>query len=316
MELRTDTPAAANGVRHSFLQANGLRFHLALAGEGNADAPLLLMLHGFPECWYSWRHQLAAFGDRFFCAAPDLRGYGQTDKPRTGYDLDTLADDVAALVRALGRERAVVIGHDWGGALAWHFARRHPGLLEGLVVLNCPPPDIMLGHFLKNPTQLRRSWYMFFFNLPWLPERRLSRDGCRIVPAIFKAGAARREAFSKEDLALFRREMARPGAVRGALSWYRQAFRRMLGPTAIARRLVRRRRRPRPITAPGLILWGRDDPFLGQELLDGVTGRFGGPLTVRLLDGCGHWTQQEAVGAVHEELERFLSRLRTEDADA
>ncbi|GIW70740.1 MAG: epoxide hydrolase [Planctomycetota bacterium] len=307
MPASTATSTSTAAIRHSYVQANGIRFHLALAGEDRPAAPLVLMLHGFPECWYSWRHQLAALGAHALCAAPDLRGYGETDKPRRGYDLDTLAADAAALIRALGRERAVVVGHDWGGAIALHLAERHPEHIERLCLLNAVAADDLAAAIFRRPAQLRRSWYILSFALPLLPERRLSRQECAIVPRILLAGARRREAFTREDLEVFRRALARPGAVRAALAYYRTGMVQQLRrPWRLWRLVLRPAAAIRPLAVPGLVLWGRDDPFLGVELLDDLRARFAGPLTIRLLERCGHWTQQEAAAEVNRELQAFV----------
>lgn len=309
--------AAGAAVHHETVEANGIHFHVARSGDGPGvpgddraaggapTRPLILMLHGFPECWYSWRHQLRAFASSYDCAAPDLRGYGDTAKPEGGYDLDTLADDAAALVRALGHARATVVGHDWGGLIAWHVAARHPEVLERLAIINCPPAEVMLRHLLTNPRQIQRSWYIFFSQIPGLPEARLSRDGAAIIPRIFKSGATRREAFTPEDLEVFRQAMAKPGAVASALAYYRRILRDAFAPAALLRRFLGPD--PPPIEVPGLVIWGRDDPFLGIELTHGLERRFRGPFTLRYIPRCGHWTQQEAPDEVNGALRELLA---------
>jgi pimeloyl-ACP methyl ester carboxylesterase len=279
-------------VRHDTVRANGIRFHIASTGD--AKAPLLLLLHGFPECWYSWRHQLEALANRFHCVAPDLRGYGDTDKPKGGYDLANLAKDAAELIRALGHERAFVAGHDWGGAITWDLVRRHPGVVEKFAVLNCPPSEILLREVQRNFRQFRRSWYIYFFQLPFLPERRLTKNEGAIIPRIFLSGATRRDAFHREELTVFRESILKPGAARGALAYYRSAHKRKPLPRE-------------PIRVPGLLLWGKDDPFLGIELTHRVDRLMEAPLTKRYIDRCGHWTQQEAPQEVNEALREFLA---------
>jgi epoxide hydrolase 4 len=273
-----------------FLTANGITFH-ALA-DGPADGPLVLCLHGFPELGRSWRHQLPALAaGGYRTVAPDLRGYGQTEL-RGPYDLRTLTDDVGALVAALGRERAIVVGHDWGGAVAWTVAALRPSLVEKLVVLNCPPPQDLARAMLRSPSQLRRSWYILFFQLPWLPERRMAANCAEVV--------------ARAELATYRVAFARPGRAKAAIDWYRASFRRALRP-----------RRPRelpPVEAPTLVLWGSEDRFLGRGLAapDRLRRSLakGNVPTVVLIDDAGHFVQNEAPDRVNDELLRWLGQAR------
>jgi pimeloyl-ACP methyl ester carboxylesterase len=155
-------------LEHRYVTTNGIRLHCAVDGDG----PLVVFLHGFPECWYSWRHQLAALAPRFRVVAPDLRGYNESDKPRDvrSYAMPELIADVRGLIDAFGEREAVIVGHDWGGGIAWNFAIEEPAATRRLVVMNCPHPAIFAEHLRTNGRQLARSWYMFFFQIPWLPE--------------------------------------------------------------------------------------------------------------------------------------------------
>lgn len=291
------TASDLDAITHRTIAANGIRFHIAEAGPKNA--PLLLCLHGFPECWYSWRHVLLGLSHRLRVVAPDLRGYGQTDKPPCGYDLDTLADDAHELVRALGYERCTLAGHDWGGAIAYHAARRHAAVVERLVVMNCPHPAALRRHVFTNPRQIARFWYFFLFQLPYVPEWYLAREGGRAIAGAFKTAAARPDAISKEDRDVFRRAMLEPGAIPSALAYYRHAFRSgfSLGGAS----------RARPIAAPTLVLWGMQDPALGVELTHGMEKYFSGPFLLQFLPDVGHWTQQEAPREVCAAMSSFLA---------
>src|SRR3954449_11342949 len=178
MRRRADQPPDASVARvpgpweHRMVAANGARFHVAVTGEG----PLVLLLHGFPEFWWSWRHQLVALADAGYrAAAMDLRGYGASDKPPRGYDLLTLAADVAGLVRALGERDAVVVGHGWGGLVAWTLAPAHPALVRRLAVVSAPPP-LRWSAALSAPHQQRAAGPLLRFQLPWHPERWLVAD--------------------------------------------------------------------------------------------------------------------------------------------
>ena len=282
------------------LNANGIRFH-ALA-DGPADGPLVLCLHGFPELGRSWRHQLPALASAGYRAvAPDLRGYGETEL-RGPFDLPTLVGDVAGLVAVLGRERAVVMGHDWGGAVAWSVAARRPSVVERLVVLNCPPPQILARAMVRSPAQLRRSWYVLFFQLPWLPERRMAANAAEVVARALVGGSHRREAWTREEVNAYRAAFARPGRAKAAIDWYRAGFRRSVRP--------RRGRARATVAAPTLVLWGVEDRFLGRELvtLERLRDAFseGNVPSVVLIEDAGHFVQNEAPERVNDELLRWL----------
>lgn len=287
------------------LRAGGIDF-FALA-DGPAGGPLVLLLHGFPELSRSWRRQvpaLAAAGYR--AVAPDLRGYGRTGKDGP-YDLATLSRDVRDLVRGLGRERAVVVGHDWGGAVAWATAVLEPRVVEQLVVLNCPHPGGMADELRGNFRQMARSAYMLFFQLPWLPEWVLTRRGAEAVGRALRGGSHVREAWPREETAHYQRAMLEPGAARGALGYYRAIFRRPLS--------LRREGRAHPIAAPTLIVWGARDRFLGLETV--APEKLAPYLTPAnraervLVEEAGHFVQSEAPDRVNEALLRWLGPARS-----
>jgi pimeloyl-ACP methyl ester carboxylesterase len=265
---------------------NGIRLHWVEQGLG----PLVVLLHGFPEFWYSWRHQIPVLARRCRVVAPDMRGYNLSEQPARGYDLETLTDDVRALIETLGEKRAVIVGHDWGGMVAWVFAMRFPELTEKLVVMNAPHP----GRFreeMRRPRQFLRSTYALFFQLPRLPELLLGANGCWPIGQMLRNSARVKDAFSDDDLERFREAMARPGALTAALNYYRA---------------VRPDRLPDDLTvqAPTLLLWGVHDQALGVPLTRGL-GRWVPNLTVQYLE-CGHWTQQERFEEVNRYLLEFL----------
>ena len=265
------------------LSANGLAFTADCAGEGETVA---LLLHGFPESRASWRAQLPALaGLGWRVVAPDLRGYGDSSRPRgnTAYRIERLAEDVAALFDALGAKRRILIGHDWGGVIAWHAALTGPPL-DGLVILNAPHPA-RFRRALQTWDQRRRSWYIAFFLLPWLPEWLLTRDDGRAL-----ARGLKRQCPTMPDAALetLRRNIVAPGAATAMLAYYR----------ANALRLNRDPPHPVPIACPTLLLWGEDDPYLGPALAEGNEA-FVQDLTVRRLPGVSHWTQQDAPAEVN-----------------
>lgn len=282
---------------HRFVDANGLRFHCVTAGEG----PLVVLLHGFPEFWYSWRHQIPALARAgFSVVAPDLRGFNDSDKPVgvEAYRMGFVVEDVAGLIRTLGHERAAVVGHDWGGAAAYAFAMLHPEMTDRLAVLNCPHPAAFSGALREgNLEQLRKSWYMFFFQLPETPEELLSANDFQFLKR-FAYASSRKGTFTAKVLRAYVEAMAKPGALTGAINWYRAMFRRGLPPV---------REYPK-ISAPTLVIWGTRDHFLGQELTRGTRRHFSGPFRLVYLPGVSHWVQQEAPAQVNRLLLDFLKQ--------
>ena len=289
-------------IENVALAANGLRFH-ALSG-GRNDAPLVLLLHGFPESARSWRHQLPALAEAgYHAVAPDLRGYGRTEK-HGPFDARTLVADTAALIRALGRERAVIVGHDWGGAVAWMTAHYAPEVLDRLVVLNCPHPASLPGELFRNPRQLARSSYILFFQLPWLPERVLTARRAYAITLALRAGSHVRSAWPREELDRYRDLFLAPRAAGAALGYYRAGFRGV--------GTARRAAREHPVEAPTLVLWGACDPFLGPELIARERSPWFAPRNrpdiVSIADA-GHFVQNEAPERVNEELLGWLGRM-------
>jgi epoxide hydrolase 4 len=285
-------------IRHEFVQANGLRFHVASCGEGDR---LALCLHGFPECWYSWRYQLpllARLGYRAW--APDLRGYGQTDRPprMRDYAIEHLVEDVAGLIDAAECRSTLLIGHDWGAVIAWVFAMRQTRPLDRLVIMNVPHPALFASALHTWP-QLKRSWYVFFFQLPWLPERFLAADNYSAIARAFRGMAVDKSRFSDEVLSVYRANAAHPGALTAMVNYYRAVLR---GGGA-----MRQRKLGYPIVeTPALMIWGEHDTALGKETTYG-TQRYVRQLTLRYLPNVSHWVQQEAPEVVNAMLEAWLT---------
>jgi pimeloyl-ACP methyl ester carboxylesterase len=286
-----DVPAESR-----FLPASDLQLHAVVAGP--EAGPLALLLHGFPECWYSWRHQvplLARAGYRV--VVPDQRGYNLSDRPAGvgSYQIDHLTADILALMAALGRERATVIGHDWGGVVAWRLAIDYPQAVERLIVMNAPHPVAFAKALAADWSQRLRSWYIFFFQVPWLPEALLGLSPLATARLLFRGTSVRRDAFSEADLEVMAAALAQPGALRAMLHWYRATFR------------YRPARRARPIEAPTLLLWAEDDVALGKPLTYSLE-RWVPDLEIHYIGGCGHWVQNEAPAEVNERLVAFLKR--------
>ena len=275
------------------IEANGLDFAIDECGEGDCVA---LLLHGFPECRISWRHQLpalAALGWR--AVAPDLRGYGDSSRPRRreAYAIDHLVEDAAAIFDALGAKRRLLIGHDWGAAIAWAFAIRRVRPLEGLIVMNVPHPTVFRRVLRKSWRQKLRSWYILFFQLPWLPEQALTAGGARAVERAFTGMAQNPDAFPPDVLARYRANALAPGAATAMIDYYRANV-RSLGAA----------RQVDPVHVPTLMVWGEKDTALGLELTEGYDGLVD-DLTLVRLPNASHWVQQDAPEAVNAAVERW-----------
>jgi epoxide hydrolase 4 len=303
------------GVEFIRVAANGINFEVATMGAGDR---LALCLHGFPEHAYSWRYQmplLAKLGYRVW--APNLRGYGGTDSPQevSAYKTRTLVEDVAALIRAANPRETLLLAHDWGGALAWSLAleqARHAknaraaasaraGFIDRLVMMNMPHPACFARE-LRRPPQLFLSWYIFFFQLPWLPERMLRRRNGRATSGVFRSTSKNPARFSDEDLEVYRANAMRPGGLTAMINWYRAALR--------GRALTRFRGMQFPvIDIPTLFLWGDADTALSFRNTRG-TEKYVSNLTFRVFPGVSHWIQQEAPEAVNAMIEAWLSGRR------
>jgi len=279
-------------MQHGYLETNGIRLHYVTEGEG----PLILFLHGFPECWYSWRHQLSEFGKNYKAVAIDLRGYNESDKPKeqSAYALSELVKDVAGVIRALGYEKCVLVGHDWGGAIAWSFAYAYPEMLERLIVLNLPHPA-KFAQGLRTPQQLLKSWYIALFQLPALPELLIKSNNYAVIRSIFRDQAVNPNAFTEEDLDVLVAAAAKPGAVTAMLNYYRNIFQ---SEGFLDKQWD-------VLKVPTLMIWGEDDKALGKELTYG-TNEYVETFKIRYIPDCSHWVQQEQPGQVNQYMRAFL----------
>jgi pimeloyl-ACP methyl ester carboxylesterase len=286
----------AHAITHRTIHANGLSFNVAVAGAGEK---LALCLHGFPESSFSWRHQmplLAQLGYQVW--APDLRGYGGTSRPRgiQAYSLDNLRDDVAALIEASEAKQVVLIGHDWGALIAWNYAMFGRLPIDRLIIMNVPHPALA-EKGLRTLRQLKKSWYIFFFQLPRIPEWGLARNGYAAIAQAFRGMAVDKSRFPAEVTRVYQDAAAQPGALTAMLNYYR----------ALLRNLSANRRRGTPqIKVPTLMLWGEVDAALGKELTYGTDG-YVSDLTLRYLPNVSHWVQQEAPETVNRMMAAWLT---------
>lgn len=273
---------------------NGVNLHVVQAGP--ADGPLVILLHGFPEFWYTWRRQMAALAGAGFCVwVPDQRGYNHSDKPAgiPAYDLDVLAADVIGLIDAAGRRQAHIVGHDWGAAVTWRVANRYPARVATATILNVPHPLVMVSFLRQNPIQALRSFYIGFFQIPGLPERLLAANDWQPMVDAMRSTAPP-GLFSDAEMEAYRAAWSQPGAITAMLNWYR----------AIVQHPPSWSPSPR-ITVPLLMLWGTDDTALERGLA---------PLSMELcdqgrlhyLEGASHWVQHERADDVNRLLLEHL----------
>lgn len=287
-------------MQHHFIKTNGVNLHVVEAGP--AQGPLVILLHGFPEFWYGWRYQidaLAAAGYRVW--APDGRGYNLSEKPDgvAAYALEQLVADVLGLIEAAGVAKAHIVGHDWGAIVAWWLAMTHPERVNRLVILNVPHPAVMARYVARLPRQLLKSWYVFFFQLPFLPEWLARRRNWRLMSGVMTR-TSRPGTFSADALRLYRQAWSQPGrgrtgAFRAMVNWYRAALRQRPAFPADTR-----------VTVPTLLLWGVQDAFLVPEMAPASLALCDGG-TLIWFDTATHWLQHEEASAVNAHLCRFLA---------
>lgn len=287
----SDTP-----VTTQFVTANGITFEVDQCGTGEKFA---LLLHGFPESKFSWRFQmplLARLGYRVW--APNLRGYGKTSRPKSvsDYHIDHLVRDVAGLIDAAGAKETLLVAHDWGAIIAWHCAIRKVRPLKGLVIMNVPHPACFV-RALRTWSQLKKSWYVLFFQLPWLPERVLAARGAEAIGRAFTDMAVDKSRFPAEVVDQYRRNAREPGAISAMVNYYRAAMRtdrKVMNPA------------PGIVDTRTLMIWGEEDSALDKATTHG-TEEFVTDLTLRYLPGVSHWVQQEAPEKVNAMLEAWLA---------
>jgi pimeloyl-ACP methyl ester carboxylesterase len=289
-------PQPDSGITIDWVKANGLTFEVAQAGEGDH---LVLMLHGFPELHYSWRHQMPMLAEKGYRVwAPNLRGYGASDRPEgiEAYRIRTLAQDVAALIDASGASKVTLVAHDWGAIIAWHFAILKIRPLEGLVILNVPHPRCARRE-LKKWRQLRKSWYIFFFQLPAIPEWLLGRSKAAPIARIFRESAVNKALFQREEVEPYRKAAARPGALTAMLNYYR----------ALLRLPDARDTGAGFVEVPTLVLWGEQDVAIDIHVLDGME-QYVEDLTLRRFPEASHWVQQDIPDEINAALSDWLDR--------
>lgn len=281
-------------MNHQHISTNGIQLHVV--SDGPSSGPLAILLHGFPEFWYGWRHQipfLAAAGYNVW--VPDQRGYNLSDKPNgiAAYNLDELAADVIGLINAAGHETAVIVGHDWGAAVAWWVAAKYPERVARMVVINVPHPFVLKEQLRNNFAQLQKSWYIFFFQLPWVPEVLAQLNNWSIFAQSLKA-SSRQGIFTEEDVDIYRQAWSQPNAYTSMLNWYRAFVQKSLTPLMDPR-----------INAPTLLIWGVRDQFLGRVMAQPSIDLCDDGRLV-FIEEATHWVHHEESDRVNALIEEFF----------
>lgn len=283
-----------DSLRANFAQEGDVELHYIEAGP--ADGPPVILLHGFPEYWYTWRFQIAALADAGYRVfAPDQRGYNLSEK-KGPYNLETLAHDIAHFQDAVGIEKSIIVGHDWGGITAWAFAAYHPERTERLIILNAPHPNAYLDAIRSLSLQVFRSWYIYFFQIPCLPEYFMRRKNFAAIRKMFADLPSTN--MTENDISRYISALARPGALHAVINWYRA----LPGET---RRTGGKLPTPE-ISAPTCVIWGEDDFALDIACLETLP-KYVPDLTVHLLRNTTHWLQVERPEIVNQHMLEFLA---------
>ncbi len=289
--------AITKKINFDYAQVGSVRLHYAATGNGEK---LILLLHGFPEFWYSWRNQLVDLSDEYTVVAPDMRGYNLSDKPEniSDYKIDKLADDVIGLIDYFGRKKAFVVGHDWGASVAWAVASKHPEYVEKLIALQVPPIPV----FRKNQSlkQFLASWYVFFFQIPKLPEWLLRQNDFQGLADGLKKSTVEKDIFTEAEISEYKKSWGEMNALTSALNYYR---------ANILNRLIGTQQETFKITVPTLFIYGEQDHAILPETVQGIEEFIDAPYEELHVPTSGHWVQQEASEAVTEMIREFIAKV-------
>ena len=281
-------------LEHSHIETNGVKLHVVQAGP-QSGIPVIL-LHGFPEFWYGWRKQIPALveeGCRVI--VPDQRGYNLSDKSRgvKAYRMQELVNDAVGLIDALGYEKVNLVGHDWGAVVAWTLAYKHPERLHKLCIMNVPHPNVMRRFLTRDLEQIRRSWYVFLFQLPWIPEAGMRRDNWRGAERALR-GSGKVHTFTNEDIEKYKDAWSQPDAMTSMINWYRAGVRH---PSWASKEMR--------IKVPTLMMWGMKDFALSHRMarpsMDYVDEG-----NLILFPEATHWVQHDAAEEVNHYLIDFI----------
>ncbi|MFN8672825.1 MAG: alpha/beta hydrolase [Candidatus Sericytochromatia bacterium] len=277
--------------KHEYIKANGINFHYVTAGEG----PLLILLHGFPENWSTWREQINFLAEKYKVVALDMRGYNLSDKPLKveDYKLDILTEDIKEVIKAFNYDKATLVAHDWGGAVAWAFAANYSEMLEKLVILNSPHPMTFMKS-ISSSNQIFHSWYMFFFQIPWLPEWGFSyNDFDNSLDSLRKTATYPDKAFNKEDLYYLYHGHKEKNALTCMINYYRAIFK------------YPSKNMSKKITTPTLLIWGEKDKFLTKNSIKGIA-EYVLDIQIKFFPDASHWVHKDEPELVNKALAEFL----------
>lgn len=278
-----------------YIETNGITLHCKIEGTGKT----ILLLHGFPEFWYSWHKIIPLLSNKFKIVAPDMRGYNLSTKPPKviDYTPEKLVEDIAGLINSLGNEKVILVGHDWGGAIAWLTASKYPNLIEKLIILNAPHPVDFKKQLLSgNWQQIKKSWYMLLFQLPWLPEKKLSKNLSNTFNKIFKGWVYNKNSFSNQDIENYIDIYKQPNAFKFPINYYRAAL--LYGND--------NKKNRHTISIPTLLLWAQNDKALGKELTYNIPQYCTNYLSIKYHDNCSHWIQHEQPEWVAQQIVAFV----------
>ena len=270
--------------------------------DGPTNGTPVILLHGFPEFHYGWRKQVAALKEAgFHVITPDQRGYNLSDKPKgiSAYKLETLAKDVVGIFDHYGIQKARLVGHDWGAVVAWYVAIRYPERLEKLTILNVPHPDVMVRFILEKAEQRKRSWYVFFFQIPWFVEWVLSKNDYRNMVRMMY-GSGRKSTFSRSDMEKYKKAWSQPGALSAMVNWYRSIVRE-----SMKNILWKKRGSERRIKVPTLMMWGMNDVALSHEMAQPSIDLCDNGKLI-FFEKATHWVQHDEADEVNKNLIEFL----------
>ncbi|XP_068249626.1 epoxide hydrolase 1-like isoform X3 [Palaemon carinicauda] len=282
--------------KYMHLKKQGIRLHYV--EKGNSNNPLILCLHGFPECWFSWRHQLENLSDKYWVVAVDMRGYADSDKPsaKSAYDITLLVEDIKEFILALGKsdqDKCVVMAHDWGGAIAWQLVMKYPELFHSHISCNGPHPVAFMKVMRKSWKQALMSWYMVFFQTPYIPELSISVNDLEMFNKSFR-GEHNKEAFPDDVMEVYKYYFSQKGALTPPINYYRNIdFGRGTENIPV-------------VTVPTLIIWGSKDAYLSKEMAI-LAGAECETSVVKYIDSATHWVQQDEPQQVNRFIREYLA---------
>jgi pimeloyl-ACP methyl ester carboxylesterase len=290
--------------KHNFVDVGDINLHYVEQGTGD----LIVLLHGFPDFWYTWRHQIPALADHYRVVAPDMRGYNKSSKPEgvDQYTTPLLVQDIVGLIEALGEKQAVVIGHDWGGAVAWSLAMMTKTVSK-LVILNCPHPVSLLEAFWSvRFQQLQKSWYVFFFQIPKIPEAVLRRNNCEVLQRMVRGSLRNKKAFTEADMQLYVQAWSQPGVLTASINYYRANWNITQFFSIKKEDQENFLKRFPKIRCPTKVIWGEQDIALDKSLTFGLEEHIKGPYEIVYHPRSGHWVHLEVPDQVNNSILSFL----------